>query len=183
MIECVTFRVDVETDSTVQPNEMIDQSKAVEYSQVISNMLGQGIPAIQAFPQIAPFLAESLKFIARQFKTGRGLELELSKLTDSVEQAPQQAQQQAQNVNPEAQAEQMEAQIKQAEMQIKAQDMATKAQTAQMNNQTKLQVAQINAQVKMADTQVRANSEAERNQTTIRKNELDVLAGQRGFIQ
>jgi hypothetical protein len=179
------FRVDVETDSTVQPNEMIDQSKAVEYSQVISNMLGQGIPAIQAFPQIAPFLAESLKFIARQFKTGRGLEIELSKLTDAVEQSPQQQaqQQQAQNVDPEAQAKQMEAQIKQAEMQIKAQDMATKAQTAQMNNQTKLQVAQINAQVKMADTQVRANSEAERNQTTIRKNELDVLAGQRGFSQ
>jgi len=49
-----------------------------------------------------------------------------------------------------------------------------------MNNQTKLQIAQMNAQTKMVDTQTRAEAEAERNATTIRKNELDVLAGNAG---
>jgi len=69
-------------------------------------------------------------------------------------------------------------------MQMKQQDMAIKAQTAQMNNQTKLQIANMNAQTKMMDTQTRAEAEAERNATTIRKNELDVLAGNaRNFNQ
>ena len=179
------FRIDIETDSTVQPNEITDQQKAVEYSQVVSNILSQGIPAIQAFPQIAPFLAESLKFVARQFKAGRQLEDQLTQLTDSIEQMGQQQQQPGQEQqNPEAQqqamAQQQEGMMAQAEMQMKQQDMAIKAQTAQMNNQTKLQIANMNAQTKMMDTQTRAEAEAERNATTIRKNELDVLAGNAG---
>jgi len=182
------FRVDIETDSTVQPNEVTDQRKAVEYSTVISNLLSQGIPAIQAFPQIAPFLAESLKFVSRQFKAGRTLEEELNKLTDAIEQAPGQQQQGQEQQDPaaqqQAQAQQQDGMIKQAEMQMKQQDMAIKSQTAQMNNQTKLQIASMNAQTKMADTQTRAEAEAERNATTIRKNELDVLAsGARNFNQ
>jgi len=182
------FRVDIETDSTVQPNEVTDQRKAVEYSTVISNLLSQGIPAIQAFPQIAPFLAESLKFVSRQFKAGRTLEEELNKLTDAIEQAPGEQQQGQEQQDPaaqqQAQAQQQDGMIKQAEMQMKQQDMAIKSQTAQMNNQTKLQIASMNAQTKMADTETRSQAEAERNATTIRKNELDVLAsGARNFNQ
>ena len=180
------FRIDIETDSTVQPNEITDQQKAVEYSTVVSNILSQGIPAIQAYPQIAPFLAESLKFVARQFKTGRQLEDQLTKLTESIEQTGQQPQQGQEN--PEAQqqamAQQQDGMMKQAEMQMKQQDMAIKAQTAQMNNQTKLQIAQMNAQAKMMDTQTKAKAEEERNATTIRKNELDVMASNsRNFNQ
>jgi len=68
------------------------------------------------------------------------------------------------------------AQIEQQKLQMEQMKVSQDGQIAQMENQTKMQIAQTNAQVKVMDTQTRAQSEADRNATTIRANELDVLA-------
>ncbi|MDB4725946.1 hypothetical protein OAF54_00825 [bacterium] len=164
------FRIDVETDSTVQPNEEIDQRRASEYGTVVGNLLQQALPSVQAFPQLAPYVGQTLKFIARQFKAGRGQEAELNELINQMQELAKQPPKE--EADPEAQ----KVQIEQMKMQMEQMKMAQDAQIAQMNNQTKMQIAESNNQVKLVDTQMRAQAEADRNETTIRANELDVIA-------
>ena len=165
-----SFRIDVETDSTVQPNEEIDQRRAVEYGSVVGNLLQQALPAAQAFPALGPYLGETVKFISRQFKAGRGLENSLNDVIEQLNQAAQQPPQQ------ESDGKEL---LEQQKLQMEQMKVSQDGQIAQMENQTKMQIAQTNAQVKVMDTQVRANSEAERNAAMIRKNELDILANRR----
>ena len=40
------FRIDVETDSTVQPNEVINQNNAVEFATTIGSFMAQAVPAL-----------------------------------------------------------------------------------------------------------------------------------------
>jgi|TARA_R110000803_G_C11987491_1_gene321533 hypothetical protein len=162
-----SFRIDVETDSTVQPNEEIDQRRAMEYGNVVGNLLSQALPAAQAFPALGPYLGESVKFISRQFKAGRALETSLNAVIEQLQQAAQQ---------PPQEEGDGKAQIEQQKLQMEQMKVSQDGQIAQMENQTKMQIAQTNAQVKVMDTQTRAQSEADRNATTIRANELDVLA-------
>ena len=165
-----SFRIDVETDSTVQPNEEIDQRRAVEYGSVVGNLLQQALPAAQAFPALGPYLGETVKFISRQFKAGRGLENSLNEVIEQLNQAAQQ---------PPQQESDGKEQLEQQKLQMEQMKVSQDGQIAQMENQTKMQIAQTNAQVKVMDTQVRANSESERNAAMIRKNELDILANRR----
>ena len=90
------FRIDVETDSTVQPNAELDKQDAVEFLGALSGFLAQAAQTIQTLPAIAPIVGESLKFGVRHFKAGRTLEETISKTIDQLvaqaQQQPNQAQ-------------------------------------------------------------------------------------------
>lgn len=176
--EMRNFRIDVETDSTVQPNEVIDQQKAVEFATAMGGFFQQAIPVVQTVPQMAPLVFETIKFVARQFKAGRGLEDEINRLSDQLEQ--QAAQPQQPQEDPGAQAEQMKGQIEQAKLQLEQQKLALEAQKIQIETQTTLQIAQTNAQIKQAELAQKSRIEDQRNETTIIKNVLDVEASNRG---
>lgn len=161
------FMIDVETDSTVQPNQEIDQRNAVEFATAIGGFLQQAIPLVQAVPQMAPLVMESIKFIARRFKAGRTLEEELNKLADQITQAAQQPQQQEED--PEAALEQAKIKVEMAKLQVEMQKV-------QVDSQTKLQIAGQQAQIKQADIAQKEREGVRRAQTTIQKNILDVDA-------
>jgi hypothetical protein len=72
MVRC--FRVDIETDSTIEPNEQEEKQGATEFVGMVGQFLEQAMPAVQAAPQMMPMLGEMLMFVVRKFRAGRSLE-------------------------------------------------------------------------------------------------------------
>lgn len=87
------FRIDIETDSTIEPDEQKEKQSTVELLEAIGGMVQQWGPAIEAKPEIAPMVAELIKFGVRRFRAGRELEDIVEQTMDKLAQggaAPQQ---------------------------------------------------------------------------------------------
>lgn len=146
------FRIEVETDSTVIPNEEIDRRNATEYLSAISGFMATMLPVVQAQPELAPMAIEMMKFGSRQFKAGRGLEDVLTKTLDDLEKAAQTPQQE-----------------QPSDAQIKA--------TSQANSdQIKLAIETAKLDVKKQELQLQFVMAQERNKVEIQKELLDVAA-------
>jgi len=158
------FRIDVETDSTVQPNAEIQRGQATEFAGVMSGLLsgvsdfltGQP-PQIQDI--MAPVVFETMKATVRQFKVGRSVEDELNTALEKFTQLIQGQLQQP----PEQEAGPDPLQI--ADLQLKAQGMEQNAQNSQDREAT-IRRGQDADLIKQRET----------NETAIVKNILDVAA-------
>lgn len=105
------FVIEIETDSTIQPDEDAEKQRRLEFVTAIGGLVQQAVPIATQVPQIAPFLVEAIKFTAAGFRAGRPLEASIDKLGAMVEQMAKQPKQEA--PSPEAikaQAEQQRAQ-------------------------------------------------------------------------
>lgn len=122
------FRVDIETDSTIEPDASEEKQSRMEFLTALSNFMPQALEAAKQEPAIGPLMGKTLLFGMRAFKVGRDLE-------SSMEQAIAQLEQQAQQPKPpgpeevEAQAEQSKQKM---EMQRDAMDIQAKQQEMQM---------------------------------------------------
>lgn len=150
------FALDIETDSTIAPDENAQKQRATEFVTAVGGFLNQAITAVQTVPQVAPLMADTLKYVASQFRAGRVLDQSIDEFADTMKQMAQ-----APKPNPEADAAnaqtqieqqrlQMDAQKAQADMQAKQADAQMKQQQAQADAQLKAQTAQQDAQIKAA---------------------------------
>ena len=137
------FVLDIETDSTIQPDEDAEKQRRTEFLTAVGGFISQAGPMVLQMPQTGPFVAEALKFTAAGFRAGRELEGVIEDFADQIAQFGKQKPQEQQGPSPEqvkakadAEAQQMAAQAQQAELQIKT-------QTAQADMQIKMQEAQI----------------------------------------
>jgi hypothetical protein len=136
------YRVDIETDSTVQADVARLKTNAAEFVQGFGGFIQAVGPAVQAGAMPMDVVADLLTAFARNFKLGRQAEDALERMGKI---AAQPAPQQDQGAAAEAQAEQqrvaMEMQVKQAETQAKAQleqdKLALEAQRLAMEAQIK----------------------------------------------
>lgn len=94
-----SFRIDIETDSTIQPDEQADKEARVEFLTAVSSFLERAIPAGQAMPELVPLLGEMLMFGVRGFRAGRELEDKFEEAMEAISQRQPQ-----QNSDPEAEA-------------------------------------------------------------------------------
>lgn len=131
------FILEVETDSTIAPNEQAEKQARVEFLAAVGQFLNQAIPAVQAAPQTAPLMAEMLKFGVGAFRAGRDLADVIDQFAEEVKQMGRQqgqepspeaikAQAEAAKLEADMQARQMDAQMKQAELQIRMQEFQAK---------------------------------------------------------
>lgn len=67
------FALDIETDSTIAPNEAEEKQSRIEFITAISTFISQAGPMVVQQPETAPFLGEMLKFTAQGFRAGRQL--------------------------------------------------------------------------------------------------------------
>jgi hypothetical protein len=81
------FRVDVETDSTIEPNESEEKSQTVELMTALANVVTAWGPAVQAQPMLAPMAGELIKFAVRRFRAGRELETVIDQTMDKLVQS------------------------------------------------------------------------------------------------
>lgn len=136
------FTIDVETDSTIEPDQQAEQQKAVAFIGAVSQFLEMAGPVLQAAPTAAPMLGELLMFGVRRFKISEPVETAIEQFTQSVAQTAGQP-----KPDPKMQAEQVKTQA----VQIKAQAEGAKSQAQIQTSQIKAQAEQTKAQLGVAE--------------------------------
>ncbi|HEX3412870.1 MAG TPA: hypothetical protein VHT00_14215 [Stellaceae bacterium] len=84
------FVLDIETDSTIVPDEQAEKQGRAEFVGVLAQLLPQLAQMMQAEPKTATFCGEILKFATAPYRAGRSLE---GAIDDLVEQMKQKADQ------------------------------------------------------------------------------------------
>jgi hypothetical protein len=106
-----SFRIDIETDSTLMADEQADKEARVEFLEAVTSFMEKLVPMAQMVPPLAPVLGKMLLFGVRGFRAGRELEESIEQALTAMEQQAQQPQQQ--QLDPQ----QMEAHAKMVKMQ------------------------------------------------------------------
>lgn len=146
------FALDIETDSTIQPDEDAEKQRRAEFLQVFGATMQQLAALVDARPESAEFAGEILKFALAPYRVGRELEGSIDKFVDQIAGSAGQDQQ-----DPEAEAKQAEAQMKMQEMQAKAQIEQQKAEQQAQLEMVKMQVEQ---QAKAAELEMKREQQA-----------------------
>jgi hypothetical protein len=131
------FILDIETDSTIAPDENAQKQRATEFVTAVGGFMGQVIPMVQQVPQSAKLAAETLKYVASQFRAGRQLEGVIEEFADDMAVMAQQpkppdpahakAMADAQATQVKAQSDAQMAQAEAAEKAANAQKMVIEA--------------------------------------------------------
>lgn len=143
------YRIDIETDSTIQNDVTRAQQNLSQFVQSIGALMTGALPVMQSKPDMVPVILETLKSTARTFKLGKALEDAIEKVGPEISPPPGKEGQQgdpAAEAQATIQAEQTKAQasLKAAEMKAQA-DM----QAEQMRAETSVKVAEMNAQTQL----------------------------------
>lgn len=163
------FRVDVETDSTIQPDEDADKARAIEFTEAVGGLLAQSETIVEKAPELAQLVGEFIKFVARKFRVGRELEDVIERTMDKVEKRAMQA---AANPQPAEQTGKspQELQIMMGELQLKMQELQAKQQDSAMS-----------AQIKQQEAAMKAQSDALKAQTEAQRTRQDGMADAADF--
>jgi hypothetical protein len=68
-----SFRIDIETDSTVQADENEYKQRMGEFLTGVSTFVEKVLPVTEAHPELGPFLGEALLTAVRGYRVGRQL--------------------------------------------------------------------------------------------------------------
>jgi len=87
-----SFVLDIETDSTIAPDENAEKQRRSEFVGVLSQLLPQLTQMITAEPKTAEFAGEILKFATAPFRAGRSLDGAIDELVEQMKQKADQPQ-------------------------------------------------------------------------------------------
>jgi hypothetical protein len=190
------FALDIETDSTIAPDENAQKQRATEFVTAVGGFLNQAITAVQAVPQVAPLMADTLKYVASQFRAGRELDASIDEFADTMKQMAGQP-----KPNPEADAAQAQTQIEQqrfameqqkaqAEDQARAQDDERKQLAFKRDSDIKGALADHEAKMREVETgekvkaiQVEAGQKAQKHQQDLELGVLDIKKKQLEIVK
>lgn len=148
------FTLEIETDSTIQPDEDAQKQRTTEFLGAMTTALSQLAPMVQQQPQSAEFAGEVLKFALAPFRAGRSLEQAVDGFVDQMKQVASQPKE-----DPQAKAAEAEMQMKMAELQIKQADSQSR---------------QVEAQAKMADAQAKTQTAVQQAQADLQKTSAEI---------
>ena len=158
------FVRDIETDSTIEPDQMAEKQARVEFGQALHGLLSGLIPALQQAPQIAPLGAEFVRYTVSGFKVDRSMDEAIDKFAEAMEQ-----------YQPPPQEQGEDPALAQMQMQVEQ----IKAQAAQAKGEADIQIAQLKLQGEQMKAQV-GQLDAEKTAAEIEKLRAEVqeiLAG------
>lgn len=158
-----TFKVDIETDSTIAIDEAEEKQARMEYLSSVSQLMQQ-IQSISQFrPELMEPVVESALFAVRTFRTGRQLEGAWEKALQTIQDNDKAAQEQAAQQPPppdyESQKLQLEAQALQMRGDFEAQKIQLEGQKLQMDFEIQSQKVQIEGMKVQTDAQVKATEQ------------------------
>jgi len=175
------FVLDIETDSTIQPDEDAQKQRATEFVTAVGGFMQQASALLMSVPQAAPLLSDTLKFVAGQFRAGRELEGSIDEFADAMKQVASQpkppdpaqmkAQADAQTAQADAQTKMADAQAKQQETAARAQESEHKAALFQIEQGAK----QSEAQAKLALMSSQGQQQAEKHAQDMEKGALEIV--------
>lgn len=163
------FRIDIETDSTIQPDEDAEKQRRTEFVTAIGGLIQQAVPLVQQVPEMAGLVKETLLFTARGFRAGRQLEDSIEQTMQSIEDRLKQMAQQPQQ-DPNAAAN--EAKAKQVELDLKH----TEAKN-QLELQHKVEAHQVDMQIKQDQGAMALNSGRAKLREEILQQEGEAFLG------
>lgn len=133
------FKVDIETDSTIAPDEMQQKQDLAEFMGALANFM----PAMQQAASLGGPQAGAaiLLWAIRRFRAGR----EVEEILENAIQNPPPPQ-----PDPNMVKAQMDMQAKQADLQLKTQEMQAELQMKQREHELKLQAMQKEYELKFA---------------------------------
>jgi hypothetical protein len=79
------FRVDIETDSTIEPDVQAEKQARVEFLGAVAQFLPQALEAAAQQPKMAPLMGKMLLFGVRGFRVGRELETAMEETIADLE--------------------------------------------------------------------------------------------------
>jgi hypothetical protein len=118
------FVIEIETDSTIQPDEDAEKNRRIEFVTAVGGLFQQAAPIVMQAPMIGGFVAEVLKFAAAGFRAGRPLEASIEKLAQQLEGMAKQPQKE--KPDPAVMEAQEKIKLLQAEQQGKDQERQTR---------------------------------------------------------
>jgi hypothetical protein len=159
-----SYRVDVESDSTVRADLTRQKQDMTEFLTGTANYFGTMGPLLASAPEAAEPVAEIYASMARVFKLGREAEDALETLKNiakksaskprpnpEAEKAKAEMAMKQQDAQMKAQAAELELQLKTKEFELKQADGQAKIQIEREKAQIELQIATINLQMKQAE--------------------------------
>lgn len=81
------FQIEIETDSTIEPDEDAEKQRRMEFVQMVGGFMQQAGAMAQQSPMLVPVMVETLIFAARGFRAGRQLESMLEQVGGQLSQA------------------------------------------------------------------------------------------------
>jgi hypothetical protein len=148
-----SYRVDIETDSTVFEDAENEKQQRVELITAMTTYLEKAIPSVQAVPELAPLTFETLAFGLRAFKAGKSLEEVVDQTRDAIMEKIEAAKTQPPPEDPKLQAEKIKAEAAQQKAQLDGQMAQQKAQMDQQKMVMELQRDQQKHQMEMEKMQ------------------------------
>lgn len=135
--------IDVETDSTIHPDEDAEKQRRVELQDVVTKSFQPLIELQQVNPQLAaaivPLWGQTTLFTLRGFRAGREIEEVVEEAVKKIQGLAEQNANQPPKADPEMEKLKMEQQARQAEMQAKVQADQQKMQIDGQRGQMELQ--------------------------------------------
>lgn len=154
------FRINVESDSTLEPDAAEEKQTAVEFATSMSAFLKEAAPMMMnAGPEVAKMMGEILLFVVRRF--GAGVE-QLEKTIEQVVEAASQPK----PPQPDPEMVKAEAKVKETQAKIEGQQQmnAAKIEGMQQQTQAKIQGQVMETQAKLALQGAEAQQQAAMNE-------------------
>lgn len=166
------FVLDIETDSTIYPDEQAEKVSRMEFMGALSQVIPMMQTAAMMGPEAVSFAGGVVKFALAPYRVGRELE---GLIDDMVDSAPELAQAQQDEGNADGQQELIAAQNKLADAEMaKAQ-----AQMAKVEADAKLKQAEL--QGKMQELQLKAEKDQAQYQLDTGKLQLQMSKQEQEF--
>ncbi len=180
------FRIDIETDSTIEVDQAQEKADRTEFITAVSSFVQSWAPVLQMTPQLGPLAGELLMFAVRGFKAG-------SQLEGVIEAAMEDLQRAAKNPPPpapdpamvkaeaDAKAKQQDAQIKQQQAQAAMANDAAVAQREGAQAQAQMQMDQQRHAMEMAAEAQRAQVDKMLQAMELQREQIALLIAQTGL--
>jgi hypothetical protein len=84
------FRIDIETDSTIAPDENAEKERRNEFLAAVGSFIKEAAPIVAGAPELMPMIKEMFLFTVRGFRAGRMMEDVIERSLDALEAATKQ---------------------------------------------------------------------------------------------
>jgi hypothetical protein len=152
------FRLDIETDSTVEADDDEERNDRIQFLQATTQMVTGWLPVLKELPEAVPLAGALMKFGANGFPVARELFGEIDRFVDVLAAKAQQPPPPP-PIPPEAQA--------------KIQVEQIKAQSEQARGQIDIRATQVRAQAEAAKAQMGVAAAAEDHRQNVEAMQLD----------
>ena len=149
-----TFVLDIETDSTIQPDENAEKQRRAEFMQAMSLLLPQLSAMVTAEPMTAPFAGELLKFSMAPYRAGRQLDGVLDEFVQQIEAKGQQP-----KPDPKQQELQAFQQVEMAKLKQKDRELQYQARNDAEERKYKVQKDALDRKMRLIEVQTDEQSE------------------------